>query len=101
MRNAEIEAGEDFIASERAINDAYVGSAPDEATMAGLVHFAGNARAALRLAHLSVHLETLPLLTTEQIASYNQLRGYHKVPDCEEVPVGHDPTKWRRHKGCE
>lgn len=101
MRAAAIETGEVFIASERALNDAFVGGAPDEATMAQLVQVAGNARAALRLAHLSAHLETLPLLTTEQIASYNRLRGYHEAPDCEEVPEGHDTAMWRQHKGCE
>jgi Spy/CpxP family protein refolding chaperone len=101
MRAAAIEAGEVFIASERALNDAFVDGAPDETTMARLVQVAGNARAALRLAHLSAHLETLPLLTTEQVASYNRLRGYHEATDCEKVPEGHDPAMWHQHKGCE
>lgn len=33
-------------------------------------------RARLRYIHLAAHLETVKLLTKEQIARYNKLRGY-------------------------
>ncbi len=48
----------------------------DEATLRDLVDRIGRSRADLRFIHLRTHLETKPLLTAEQIARYNALRGY-------------------------
>lgn len=101
MQDAAIEAGLVFIEAERALNDAFVGGVPDAETLAELVAEAGDARAALRLAHLSAHLETLPLLEREQVAAYNRLRGYAESDPCAAVPEGHDADMWRRHNGCE
>ncbi len=101
MQDAAIEAGLTFIKAERALNDAFVDGAPDEETLAQLVADAGEARAALRLAHLSAHLETLPLLTRGQVAAYNRLRGYSESDPCDAVPEGHNADMWRLHNGCE
>ncbi len=101
MRAEAIEAGERFIASERALNDAFVDGAPDAGTLAQLVDAAGEARANLRFAHLSAHLETLPLLTTHQVTLYNRWRGYHHADPCKSIPKGHDEAMWRAHNGCE
>lgn len=101
MRKDAVEAGDRFIASERALNDAFVGGVPDPATLAELVGAAADARAALRLTHLSAHLQTLPLLTPHQVASYARLRGYERADPCSAVPEGHDATMWRAHNGCD
>ena len=71
-----------------------------DATLRSLLAASAEARAALRHAHLSYHLATVPLLRSEQIARYNQLRGYAPNP-CDTVPKGHDPAMWRRHNGCD
>ncbi len=76
MRNAAIEAGAAFIAAEQALGAAFVDGPPDAAALALRVAAAETARAKLRLAHLAAHLETLPLLSQEQIAAYKRLRGY-------------------------
>lgn len=100
MRAEAIAAGEAFIASERALDSAFATGVPDAATLARLVSAAGTARAALRLAHLSAHLRTVPLLTEGQVATYNRLRGYGAADPCATVPEGHDPVMWRKHNGC-
>lgn len=48
----------------------------------------GAAQARYRAAHLTTHSETSRLLTAEQIARYNRLRGY--VPGVEPAGRGHD-----------
>ncbi|MBT8457687.1 MAG: hypothetical protein KJO15_16455 [Alphaproteobacteria bacterium] len=100
MRAEAIAAGEAFIASERALDSAFATGVPDAATLARLVSAAGKAWAALRLAHLSAHLKTLPLLSDGQVAAYHRLRGYGAADPCATVPEVHDPVMWRRHNGC-
>lgn len=100
MRTAAIQAGNAFIEAERALNDSFSEGPPDAADLARLVATSGQARSKLRLAHLSAHLETKPLLTLEQVKTYNRLRGYVVDDPCDIVPEGHDATMWRRHNGC-
>ena len=59
-----------------------------------------SSRSALRYIHLAAHLETLPMLTDEQVARYQELRGYGDDA-CADIPAGHDPVMWRRHHGCD
>jgi Spy/CpxP family protein refolding chaperone len=99
MRADAITTGERFVEAERALDAAFTDDMPDAEMLARLVTEAGEARAGLRLVHLSAHLRTTPLLTPEQIARYAVLRGYADDP-CESVPEGHDATMWRRHNGC-
>lgn len=100
MRAAAIAAGEDFIAAEAALSDAFAGAGLSEERLLGLITFAAEARARLRFIHLSRHLSTPPLLSEAQIHRYNALRGYGDDP-CAHPPEGHDPTMWRRHNGCD
>lgn len=93
-------AGDRFIAAEAAIEAAFRRGGPDRDTLRVLIDAAAEARAELRFVHLSRHLETLPLLTDRQIASYNALRGYGAPDPCDAVPDGHDPGMWRRHNNC-
>lgn len=94
------EAGERFIAAEAAIEAAFrEGKLPPDRLRA-LIDASAEARAELRFIHLRRHLETLPLLTDEQIARYNGLRGYDAGDPCENVPEGHDLDMWRRHNDC-
>jgi hypothetical protein len=93
------EAGERFIAAELAIEAAFRSGSLTTDTLRALVADAEAARATLRFVHLSRHIETLPLLSEEQISAYSRLRGYQPNP-CESVPEGHDEEMWRRHNGC-
>lgn len=94
------EAGRRFIAAEAAIEDAFRGRSLTPEHLRHLIGDAAEARAQLRFVHLTRHLDTLPVLTAEQIARYNDLRGYKAGDPCSNVPAGHDAEMWRRHNNC-
>jgi len=52
------------------------------------------------MTHLKYHLFMVEILTPQQVAVYNTLRGYTSGDPCENVPEGHDPELWRLHHGC-
>lgn len=93
------EAGRRLIAEESAIEAAFRSGDLTDETLRTLIAAAEAARADLRFIHLSRHLSTPPLLTDDQIAAYNDLRGY-RADRCGDVPEGHDPEMWRRHNDC-
>ena len=77
MREAAIAEGESFIASERALEDAFRAGTITEKSLRKMLAEIARSRTQLRFIHLSAHLETPVLLTHEQIARYDALRGYH------------------------
>ena len=93
-------AGESFIAAEAAIESAFRQGNLTEDRLRSLIAAAAEARANLRFIHLSRHLQTPALLTADQIARYNELRGYTASDPCTNIPQGHDPAMWRRHNNC-
>ena len=76
MREAAVAEGEHFIAAEWALEDAFRAGAVTEKGLRALLADIARSRARLRFIHLSAHLETPALLTDEQIARYDALRGY-------------------------
>lgn len=99
MQAEAIAAGARLIDAERALSDAFAAGSVTPPDLKHLLAASEAARADLRFVHLSRHIETVPLLTPEQIARYNVLRGYGDAP-CATVPDGHDPELWRMHNGC-
>ena len=101
MQSEAQEVGERFLAAEAAIEAAFRdgGMTPDALRV--LIDTSAAARAELRFIHLSRHLETPPLMTADQIARYNDLRGYGAADPCDAVPDGHDAAMWRHHNGCD
>ena len=77
MRAAAIAEGEHFIAGERALENAFRAGTVTEESLRRMLAEIARSRARLRFIHLSAHLETPALLTHEQIARYDILRGYH------------------------
>jgi Spy/CpxP family protein refolding chaperone len=76
MKAETIPLGASLISQERDLNDDF---ANRKITLAGLeaaTHKIGATQAALRAAHLKYHLSTVDILTPEQVARYNELRGY-------------------------
>lgn len=69
-------AGTRLMAAEEALEAAFRAGGLDDETLRALIAEAEAARAQLRFVHLSRHLSTPPLLTQDQIAAYNRLRGY-------------------------
>jgi hypothetical protein len=99
MQAEAIDLGEKLIAAEQAIELAFASGNLSDEKLRILIDQAGAARANLRFVHLSRHLSTPPLLTSDQITQYNTLRGYGADP-CANVPEGHDANMWKQHNGC-
>lgn len=101
MQSEAQEAGLRFIEAEAAIEAAFRAGNLEQEQLRALIAASAAARAELRYIHLVRHLETPPLLSPEQIAQYNALRGYGESDPCSAVPEGHNPEMWRRHNNCE
>ncbi|NNF03561.1 MAG: hypothetical protein HKN17_03760 [Rhodothermales bacterium] len=106
MRSRAVELGGEFVHRERALDAWFEGVAsgiarPDADELARLVDAAGDIRSELRFAHLGAHLKMLDILSPEQVAAYNRLRGYDSGNPCDDVPEGHDETLWKRHNNCD
>ncbi len=100
MRAAAIAGGELLIVREEALERAFRNASVTDRSLQVMLSEIGQARTALRHVHLAAHLKTLPLLTGDQIARYNILRGYAGDP-CANPPEGHDASMWRKHNGCD
>lgn len=100
MRKEAIDEGERLISREQALEGAFSNRAVTEGTLRDMLEVIEESRSNLRYIHLAAHLRTLEILTDDQIARYNTLRGYGTDP-CSEAPAGHNPTMWRKHNGCE
>lgn len=101
MQAQAIVAGERLIAAEAAIEARFREGNLSPEALRELIDESAAARVELRYVHLLRHLETPPLLTAQQIARYNTLRGYDSNNDpCAFVPEGHNPAMWRRHNNC-
>lgn len=64
------------VEAERALDQAFAQRTVDEPTLAALTQRLGALQAQLRAAHLRTHLQQTALLTPQQVARYQQLRGY-------------------------
>ncbi len=100
MRMAAVEEGEKLIRLEAELNAEFAEGTISEKSLQDLIDEISESRGRLRYIHLSTHLSTPELLTKDQIARYNQLRGYSSDP-CANVPTGHDRAMWRKHNGCD
>lgn len=99
MQQKAIVEGKRLIEREKALEEAFRAGPVSDAALRKLLADIEASRSALRYVHLTAHLTSPPLLTAEQIKSYNKLRGYDGDP-CASVPAGHDPKMWRLHNGC-
>lgn len=100
--NAEaVQLGEQLIILEKALSDSFSTDTIDQESLQKYVQESGLVLARLRLTHLSAHLETPRILSDEQVAQYNELRGYNSEDPCSNVPKGHSAAMWRMHNGCE
>lgn len=76
MKAAAIAAGEEFVNAERDLDSLFASrkALPQQLTEA--LNRVAQAQARLRGTHLQAHLEQVRILTPEQVARYNSLRGY-------------------------
>jgi len=101
MKTDAISLGLKLIDLERELNRSFETGEIDEESLKGLLSRISDVYAQLRYTHLSAHLKTPSILTTDQIKLYNKLRGYDLSDPCENIPEGHDPEMWKRHNKCD
>jgi len=86
MKAQTIPLGTALIAQERDLNDDFAKRTITQARLEAATQTIGITQAALRAAHLKYHLSTVEVLSPEQVARYNELRGYK----ANEAPA-HNP----------
>jgi Spy/CpxP family protein refolding chaperone len=85
MKAETIPLGATLISQERQLNDSFANHTITLASLQATTKDIGTTQATLRAAHLKYHLATVDILTPEQVARYNELRGYKS----EEGPHNH------------
>lgn len=68
--------GAQLVEAERRLDLAFRERQVQESTLAGLTEEIGMLQARIRASHLRTHLAQTALLSREQVARYNELRGY-------------------------
>lgn len=68
--------GAELVRRERALDEAFARRSITPADLAGQTAAIGRVQGRLRAVHLAAHLETRAVLTPEQVARYDGLRGY-------------------------
>ena len=76
MAAAAIPIGTEIVAVERELDQLFISGAVTKSGLDGLLTRLGGLQARLRGVHLAAHLDTRALLNANQIARYNELRGY-------------------------
>jgi hypothetical protein len=91
MRSSAVLLGEELLEAEMALDrDFSQGAINPESLESALLNL-GKIRAQLRYVHLEAHLRQKRLLTTEQIAKYDETRGYRGMAhDHSEHPRDHN-----------
>jgi Spy/CpxP family protein refolding chaperone len=100
MRSEAIELGDRIIDVEKAIDDAFLDGTITEESLQEKVLQSAGLYGQLRIVHLKYHLLMMDILTPQQVAQYNELRGYASSDPCENIPEGHDPEMWKLHNNC-
>lgn len=76
MKSAAVAAGEDFVGAERDLDRLFANKKALPQQLTEALNRIAQAQAKLRGTHLQAHLEQVRILTPEQVAKYNALRGY-------------------------
>jgi len=79
MLAAAVPLGERYLVIESAIEQGFRDGALDEPSLRSLLDESALVEAELRYTHLSTHLATKALLTTHQVALYDEARGYGRA----------------------
>ena len=102
MRLKAIELGQIIVELEEAIDTAFASRTITKESLREKISKSVDLYGRLRIVHLGTHLAMVDILTPQQVAQYNLLRGYSSGGDpCRNVPVGHNPTLWKMHNNCQ
>lgn len=91
MKAAAEALGADIVERERMLDRRFAHRHIGEADLEALTGEIGQLQGRLRLVHLRAHLEMTSILTPDQVAGYNRLRGYSG--NGQTAPGGHQPHK--------
>jgi Spy/CpxP family protein refolding chaperone len=80
MRQRALSIGRQIVEAERTLDRAFVNSAIEPATLWSQVRAIATLQGELRAVHLEAHIAQRSLLTPEQVAQYDVLRGYRGSP---------------------
>ena len=76
MSNNAKSIGSAIIAIEQDMDEAFANKTITEENLIAMLDKSANFYEQLRFVHLSAHLDTAQIMTTEQIQMYNEMRGY-------------------------
>lgn len=76
MHGKAVALGEKLIAAEEDLDRRFGDASIDEASLGDALRAIGQIRAELRYVHLEAHLKQRRLLSDEQVARYDEIRGY-------------------------
>ncbi len=100
MKSRAIPLGKKLVQLEKDLNEAFSHQTMTSDQLMQRLESISQVRKELRYVHLITHLQTPEILSSHQIARYNQLRGYSEADPCDKIPQGHDIDRWRKHNGC-
>jgi Spy/CpxP family protein refolding chaperone len=79
MHNAAVRLGEQIVAKEKQLDSLYATQKISEVQLRAIVTDIAKLQDELRFTHLNAHLEMKKILSLQQIAKYDELRGYKKM----------------------
>lgn len=100
MNGKAVALGNAYIEYEKELDRRFAARDIDDTILDELLEKISKTYKALRFTHLSAHLQTVDILTGEQVRKYNEMRGYAAGDPCANIPPGHDPVRWRKHNNC-
>jgi len=102
MKPQAIALGEKIVVIEQKIDDAFSNGTITGKYLQEKVSESALLYGQLRTVHLKYHFPMMDILSPEQVALYNKLRGYTFSGDpCKNIPEGvHDVDLWKKHNNC-
>lgn len=88
MAEAARRLGAGIVGEERALDRAFADARITPEELAARTDRLGSLQAKLRAVHLLAHIETRGVLSSEQVARYDRLRGYRAADDGGAQPTG-------------
>lgn len=87
MKQQAIATGNQIIENERKLNELFANKTIDQQKLEALVAETAVLQGKLRLIHLTAHLQTVKILTPQQIAEYDRLQGYTVMAQSHNSPM--------------
>ena len=89
MHAAALPLGGAIMAKETELDQLFTARQATDAAVLAATREIGRLQGELRAVHLNAHVATVKILTPEQVAAYNRLRGYETPAAAAVRPAGH------------